>query len=1488
MSEKPENPYPGLRPFRRDETHLFFGRDEQTDHLLDRLAETRFIAVTGLSGSGKSSLVQAGLLPNLEFGYLTDAGANWGILTMRPGISPIQNLAQAMLDADLIRTSTSLDERSSSEVEIGVQALTQGLASGGHLEFARILQESMSPGQDRSFLLVVDQFEELFRYEKLSRLEERKFFVELLLTSAKQQDVPVYVVMTIRSDSLGECALFRGLPEAINAGQFLVPRLTQEQMRLAITAPAQVVGGAIDDRLVLRLLQDIEYNQDQLPILQHCLMRMWSEAQKRSVGSNIILTTQDYETVGGLQNALSNHADEAYNDLSIERQKKIAEIMFRCLTEGDRRRPSRVQEIFEVVMATIARASISDGEAATIPEIEAVAAVFRQEDRCFLSPYGNKPLEPDTVLDISHESLIRNWKQLKTWVEQEAESADTYYRLEQTALLWNQGKANLWDSLDFEIALDWQSREHPSPEWAERYGSDFQLAQEFLEASEQAQQEKRQKEEREHQREIETVRQLAQAAESRQKAEEQARYAAEERQKAEAQARQEAERRAAEKTQAARRLSWLLTGLAVMFLLAVGTAWHAWSSRQSAIQASSDAQTARDIAEQKEKEAKQQAQIARARQLAAQAQTVMEDTPQRSILLALEAMRATEPDPPIPDAEEALQYVLANVGGIPLGEQASNDELVFSSDGRWLLAWNPERVRLWDITSIDLKEVSIPLTNVASPIKKLVIHPDGPWLIGGSQDGVIYVWEVSNATNNHNAPHLWQKHTSAITAMVMSSDNHWLVTGSDDRNVWLWDLRDANPGLSSREYTRASFKLTKQSFDKLRNENIPDNTIPDNILKSLNNIENQEFSDEGRFLHAVEQQIGKEQLVTYKERILKQTRIINDLRLSPDGRWLVIPSEQTAELWDVHNNALSLVLPEWEGKTPPIVFSADSRWLAAFDQKNMAVRVWELTADKPKESSSLAAASTELINDLVITPDSRWLVTISKDSARLWDFQNSGSTAGGIPLTRYSGKFTLATDASPDGHWLLTRTIRGSREDYTPLLWDLTATNPALTPLSLRGHERQIMKTVFSPDHKWLLTIDVARAMRLWDLRTPRFDQGIEKMVTNQPVDSVEKQWLGVLDGAGSVHLGKLSVASELQDIAPLPYEEAITDIGLQADGNWLATLSKTGRVCLWDLRDATAFAPCIPVESSGITAIALSPDGRLLATGVEEKNLIHVWELERMDAQNRSIPLELSGVEGGIYQIVISPDNRWLVNSDNFTLQFWDLQAGSASGPVTLTGYAGSIEALAISPDSLWLAAGGRDTNIYLWKLPEIDPEQIEATSPRPLKGQTGTIRDISFSPDNRWLATGSDDQTVWLWELENPDAKPEILRGHSGAIARVAFSADSHWLVTTGRADKTGRVWDLKAVNPAATGMALRGQTDFVVGTVFTADHQRLLTGTSDGVIRVWQLDLEQLRARACQIAGRNLSGEEWVQHFPETLWEDYQARNGTCPEFSEKNEQ
>lgn len=486
-----ECPYPGLRPFEREESHLFFGRDEQIEQLLDKLAETRFIAVTGLSGCGKSSLVRAGLLANLEYGYLTEAGADWRVLAMRPGLHPLRHLAESLLEIGV-----TLEESESIARPERIARISQQLASGGHLELARMLQPLTSAERPRNVLLLVDQFEELFRYESQGSLDERRFFVEMLLTSAAQQEVPVYIVITIRSDWLGQCAQFRGLPEVINAGQYLAPRLTPEQLRLAIVAPAQVAEGAIEDRLVLRLLKEIENNQDQLPVLQHCLMRMWTRkspvtlnAREVAETSQVCLTEADYDAVGGLPNALSNHADEAFNQLT-DRQKQIAEILFRRLSERganqlDMRRPTPLGEVAAV-------AGVSPDE------VKEVVEVFRHPDCCFLTPAPPVSLESETVLDISHESLIRLWENLKNWAIQEAIDAETYKNLENEAILWDKNKRHfdfLQSGAKLAVILDWQNLESPTIEWATRYGKYFDLAQEFLQKSQQVDEQKRFKEE---------------------------------------------------------------------------------------------------------------------------------------------------------------------------------------------------------------------------------------------------------------------------------------------------------------------------------------------------------------------------------------------------------------------------------------------------------------------------------------------------------------------------------------------------------------------------------------------------------------------------------------------------------------------------------------------------------------------------------------------------------------------------------------------------------------------------------------------------------------------------------------------------------------------------------------------------------------------------------------------------------------------------------
>ena len=211
--------------------------------------------------------------------------------------------------------------------------------------------------------------------------DEAAAFVSLLLATSQHPDV--YVVITMRSDFIGDCALFHGLPEAINQGLFLTPRLNREQLRAAIEEPAGVFGGKIEPALVNRLLNDTGNNPDQLPVLQHALMRMWTiaSAQHFSPGGNrgqgVTLTMDHYVRIGGLDKALSQHADEAYNELD-PAQQRIAEIMFRSLSErGSQRRDTR--------------RPVALGEVATLaqvpwPQVAAVVEVFRQEGRSFLTP----------------------------------------------------------------------------------------------------------------------------------------------------------------------------------------------------------------------------------------------------------------------------------------------------------------------------------------------------------------------------------------------------------------------------------------------------------------------------------------------------------------------------------------------------------------------------------------------------------------------------------------------------------------------------------------------------------------------------------------------------------------------------------------------------------------------------------------------------------------------------------------------------------------------------------------------------------------------------------------------------------------------------------------------------------------------------------------------------------------------------------------------
>ncbi len=476
----PDNPYPGLRPFLADETPLFFGRDEQRVELLRRLRLSRFLAIIGTSGSGKSSLVRAGLLPGLHGGFMAGRGGYWRVADLRPGTDPIGNLARALDQPEVLHDDAD-GERGPSYTETTLRRSAQGLVEA--------VREARLPAADR-LLVLVDQFEELFRgleaRDSAKARDDASAFVKLLLAASSQAELNIYVVITMRSDFLGDCARFRGLPEAINGGQYLIPRLTRDQIAEAVTGPAAVMGVALSPPLVNRLLNDVGDNPDQLPILQHALMRTWDEWARRGCpDGTLALDHYEAEAVGGMAQALNRHADEVLASLAdgrtpaqAARRLQIAERLFQALTDTH----TAGREVRRLARA----GDVALEAGASVDEVLAVAEVFRQPRNAFLMPPAGEPVTPESDLDISHESLMRHWRTLQGWQQAEAASAKLYLRLADTAERHGRGVAALWDETDLRETWDWREARQPTAGWARRYGGDFRQAMDFLDDSQAA------------------------------------------------------------------------------------------------------------------------------------------------------------------------------------------------------------------------------------------------------------------------------------------------------------------------------------------------------------------------------------------------------------------------------------------------------------------------------------------------------------------------------------------------------------------------------------------------------------------------------------------------------------------------------------------------------------------------------------------------------------------------------------------------------------------------------------------------------------------------------------------------------------------------------------------------------------------------------------------------------------------------------------------
>jgi WD40 repeat protein/energy-coupling factor transporter ATP-binding protein EcfA2 len=1229
MSEidPPFNPFPGLRPFETDEDYLFFGRESQTDELLEKLKDHRFLAVVGTSGSGKSSLVRAGLLPALDSGFMVRAGSYWRIAILRPGNSPIRNLAEALNKPQVLgKEEDGTPDLSTLMIETTLER--------GALSLVEVFKQAHKPLSE-NLLIVVDQFEELFRFKQTSDREdadeEASAFVKLLIEAARHPGVAIYVVLTMRSEFLGNCAHFRDLPETINDSQYLIPHMTREQLRLAIKGPVAVGGAEISPRLVNRLLNDIGVNRfpkhksdkgrsdylDQLPILQHALMRTWaywvSHRKKEAEPIDLL----HYEAIGGMAKALSNHADEIYDSIP-KNQKEIAETLFKRLTDKgpygrEIRRPTKLKELCEV--------------ADTKPsEVVAIVDRFRAPGCSFLMPLLHVPLTQETMLDISHESLMRIWDRLSDWVDEERQSVQIYRRLAESATLFNEGKTGLCRDPELTIALTWCKDNHPNKAWAERYNSLFDKAIHYLDESK-----------------IKSEDEIARRERDR----------------------QEKQERAEQEIENQKRINKQLRKFSIFAfscLVAAGLGMLMFLIVQ------------KDSLESKTKTSLESSNI-----LFNQHPLELD-----SLIKALRATKSLDwgffnwlsplKDPTIGD--HALGNLIQSAYSVREfnrleGHTGAINSISFRRDGKYIASGSDDKsIILWDLKNGN----SITLKGHSNKVKSVSYSPDGNRVASGSDDQTIKIWDPMGSIVQN-----LEGHTDWITSISYSPDGRMLASGSDDNSIILWKENNGkfkvfkrlllNDRVKAVSFSPNGKSLASAGWDGI----IHIWDLNGNIIKKSKALENT------------------------SNKVMKSTvskKKLTSISFSSDGKTIAAGSlENSVILWSLKNNVIKEI-NKHPDRVMSISFSPNKNYLASASTDG-TVKIWNIDASEDFDYADFNPNIPGVISTK-FSPDGTLATTDANNKIKLWSlFKDSSASLMSEKIKTTNKDFSIVSiDLSNDGKTLASGEVDSSSKNGKIIFYDFQ-TKEALISSKLKcGGNLSIQaspvnSSIFLVINKCLDSkFNVFQsAIEIWDQNQKKF---VSSKVFEDDVRIAEFNQDGRKIAIATKHSNLFIWDFYNNSLRTISLDKKIdfNTMNFIPNNDHLIFGGADGKIYLSDLNGKIEepFKSNTKQNTNEIISLQISSDGRKIVSGSDD-DTIRLWNLGDRN-ENKVI-----GIHSPLNKLSLSRNGAWLASSTaTGVVKLWSLT--DIKNPLlgTIQGSGGSINSLKFSPDTKALITASND----------------------------------------------------------------------------------------------------------------------------------------------------------------------------------------------------
>ena len=1173
----PANPYKGLRAFEEFDAADFFGRDALVNRLMERIQDDmgRFLAVIGPSGSGKSSVIHAGLVPAVRDGAIPGS-EHWFVTSMVPGTHPLEELEAALLRVAVNPPASLLTQIKEDE---------RGLARA----VKRVL-----PGSESELLLVIDQFEEVFTL--LDDEATRAHFLQSLLAISQDSHSRMRIILTMRADFYDRPLLYPHFGELVRQSTEVVLPLNPDELAQAIDGPAERVGLRLEDGLTAAIIRDIGEQPGALPLLQHALSELYERREGR------VLTMAAYEASGRVAGALARRADELYESLDKAGERLARHLFLRLVTPGDGAEDTRRR----VLQSELYMGGDED---------EKLSAIIDLFGKYRLLTFDRDPATRAPTVEVAHEALIRRWPRLKEWIEANRDDLRIYQRVAHATREWLNAEqdpsflasgARLsqfehW-STETELMVNQQERDYLEASIAER------ARQEAEEAARQAHQAMLEQRSRNRLRALVVVMAVATlvalaltafAFNQSDVAQKSAATAT----VAQGQAVVEADNAAtaaavaAMNEEEARSLALVSsaelalrnddTELAVILALQANQSVMASADSERTLAAAAFTPGSRHLYAG-------HADWVEAVAFSPDGTTLLSGARDNRVILweietgeVIHSFRdhtdlvwdvAFSPDgSQIVSASQDRTLILRDRASGEIihrleGHAGLVSSVAFSPDGNTLLSGSfDDTLILWDAeTGQMIRQFGADGDGHSDDVYDVAFSASGFTALSGSADNTLIVWNVQTGQPLFRLGGNDSGHTSTVYSVAFTPDESGALSASDDHTLILWSFETLAP---LRRFIGHSARVTNAVFSpdgEAILSTAEDNTI--NIWDVATASVIQRYAGQSGPMFALDISADGRHFVTggwdsnirlwdidngaETQRFTGHTAPVYWVEYGPDGSQALSGSEDgTLILWDVASGDLIRQLEGHTARVNSVAFSADGQ-TALSGADDLTMILWDLeTGEIVRRFGAENDGHTNAVMVVKFSPDGQTGLSGSKDNSLiLWDL------ATGEQLQRFIGHRWWVSDVEflPDG-----RRILSSSFDFIMILWDLE-TGERLR--DFEGHKDWVRSVAITADGSQALSASADSTLILWDIDSGRQLRQYEGHDTQ--VQSVALSPDGGLAVSGSSDTTLIVWNIETGEILRRysGHQDVIRSIALSPDGKSMLSGAGDGTVRQWQL----------------------------------------------------------------------------------------------------------------------------------------------------------------------------------------------------------------------------------------------------------------------------------------------------------------------------------